>query len=241
MVCISVRGCVGSLHIGGADQMIQASQINSMISQTTISSDSIPHQSQPIKTEEEVSKAKQVKISSDENTSVSISQDGDIMEISQEGLSLAMNMSSGASQGSDTSSAKDSSEMSSGDTRNSETSTSGLEAQASATQENNQSAIASIASSTVEEDDTDTSDLSSYSAYELSQMVSEGSISASEYSAELKRREVDNQGQAQETEKVQVADALQKMNKMEQESEKQIEAVVRQQIDPTSAKFQLDV
>jgi hypothetical protein len=62
-----------------------------------------------------------------------------------------------------------------------------VSATASKTQENNQRTIATVSAS--DDEDDDTSDLSNYSEYELSQMLSEGTISVGAYNAEIKKRQ----------------------------------------------------
>ncbi|MDN5298061.1 MAG: hypothetical protein PWP51_614 [Clostridiales bacterium] len=106
----------------------------------------------------------------DGESTVTVLSDGDLLELSAKGVSMVMTMAA-----------------SDGTTENASETETLVSATASKTQENNQRTIATVSAS--DDEDDDTSDLSNYSEYELSQMLSEGTISVGAYNAEIKKRQ----------------------------------------------------
>ena len=122
----------------------------------------------------------------DGKSNVSTLLDGDILELSDQGMAMANSRAS----------IRENSET----IENSETSEaiSGISAETtSETLENAKVTIDQITSDSDddEDDSEDTTDLSSYSESELRTMMADGTISASEYNAEVKRREDDTDQQ----------------------------------------------
>lgn len=168
----------GIHQIGTANQTNQVNEKNAETAQkkesmtdanTSLRSASIPSASNAV-----------TSTAVDGESTVTVLSDGDLLELSAKGVSMAMTMAA-----------------SDGTTENASENETLVSATASKTQENNQRTIATVSASDDEEND-DTSDLSNYSEYELSQMLSEGTISVGAYNAEIKKRQqVEQQLEAQ--------------------------------------------
>ncbi|MDK2868624.1 MAG: hypothetical protein PWP38_2939 [Clostridiales bacterium] len=163
----------GIHQIGTANQTNQVNEKNAETAQkkesmtdanTSLRSASIPSASIPKASNAVTSTAV------DGESTVTVLSDGDLLELSAKGVSMVMTMAA-----------------SDGTTENASETETLVSATASKTQENNQRTIATVSAS--DDEDDDTSDLSNYSEYELSQMLSEGTISVGAYNAEIKKRQ----------------------------------------------------
>ncbi len=118
----------------------------------------------------------------DANARVQTSGDGDVMEISKKGMNLSMAAGTGsatAAAGASGAAAKTQGGSSAANTSQATAGQSGLSASGGT------ASASGTATSTTE----NTTDLSSYSAYQLSQMLTKGTITTAQYIAEIKRRD----------------------------------------------------